>query len=208
MPNKLFFRIPTHNRTKVLLCYLLAWGVALLLPYLGLTRLYPYKLAGSAPEVSQSVLSLPLALPGTVKELLTAAQFSSDMSPAALSVAIAARDRLWRYAVAGVMALAALLSLLWQLLWRVRYRRPKQAARAAMRAVMDYHLSMAGIIALNALMALALYLLGVRWIGGRTVWDYLVYFSGFVLNPLAAMVCFRLAAPPAISGKHGFFRRL
>ena len=77
-----------------------------------------------------------------------------------------------------------------------------------MRAVADYRVSMVGIIAVNAVFALALYLFGVRWIGGRTGWDYLVYFGGFVINPLAAMVCFRLAAPPAISGKHSFFVRL
>ena len=38
-----------HNRTKVLLCYVLAWGLALLLPYVALRYVYPYKLAGTAP---------------------------------------------------------------------------------------------------------------------------------------------------------------
>ena len=52
MPKATSARVKYHNRTKVLLCYLLAWGLALLLPYLGLRYLYPYKLAGSAPELA------------------------------------------------------------------------------------------------------------------------------------------------------------
>ena len=43
------FGVKYSNRTKVLLCYALAWGLALLLPYLALRYLYPYKLAGTAP---------------------------------------------------------------------------------------------------------------------------------------------------------------
>ena len=57
-------------------------------------------------------------------------------------------------------------------------------------------------------LALAVYLMGVRWISGRTVWDAILYFLGFAMAPLAAFVCSRLAAPPAISGHHAFFRRL
>ena len=208
MPKKTRFRLQYHNRTKVLLCYVLAWGLAILLPYLGLIWLYPDKLAGAAPEVSQSLLSLPLALPDAVERLLQTTAYTQGMDQKALLAAMEARDLVWRYGVGGVVALAALAILVWQLLWRAKYTRPKQAARAAMRAVADYRLSMAGIVALNAVFALALYLFGVRWIGGRTGWDYLVYFGGFILNPLAAMVCFRLAAPPAISGKHSFFIRL
>ena len=33
-------------------------------------------------------------------------------------------------------------------------------------------------------------------------------FGGFLLVPVAAALCSRLAAPPAISGRHAYFRRL
>jgi hypothetical protein len=45
-------------------------------------------------------------------------------------------------------------------------------------------------------------------VAGRTLWDYAICFCGFLLIPLAAMACFRLGAPPAISGKKAYFRRL
>lgn len=201
-------RVKYHNRTKVLLCYLLAWGLALLLPYLGLKYIYPYKLAGSAPELAQSLLDLNLTLPGLSGDSLAATALTAGMEQGALTAALTARDLVWRYVVGGIVGLAAVLSLLWQLLWRVRFMRPRQAAKAALKAVTGYRWSMAGIWGLNAVMALVLYLIGVRWIGGRTVWDYVVYFGGFVLVPMAAWVCFRFAAPPAISGRHGFFKRL
>ena len=126
----------------------------------------------------------------------------------ALLETLAARDNVWRVTVGAIVALCWALSLLWQLLWRARYLRPRQGARAAMRAITTYRGSMAGIWALNLLGALCVYLVGARLIAGRTVWDTLMYFGSFVLAPLAAMLCSRLAAPPAISGKHAFFRRL
>ena len=79
MPKKTRFRLQYHNRTKVLLCYALAWGLAILLPYLGLIWLYPDKLAGAAPEVSQSLLSLPLALPDAVERLLQTTAYTQGM---------------------------------------------------------------------------------------------------------------------------------
>lgn len=208
MLKKASTRVKYHNRTKVLLCYLLAWGLALLLPYLGLAFIYPYKLAGSAPELAQSLLNLHLTLPGLSEDALAATALTAGMAQGALTAALTARDLVWRYVVGGMVGLAAVLSLVWQLLWRARFMRPRQAAKSALKAVTGYRWAMAGIWGLNAVLALVLYLIGVRWIGGKTVWDYMVYFSGFVLVPVAAWICFRLAAPPAISGRHGFFRRL
>jgi hypothetical protein len=197
-----------HNRTKVLLCYALAWGMALLLPWLGLTYLYPYKLAGTAPDLAAALAQLPFALPLPVQKALAATALTTGMQADALQAALAARDLVWRYVVFAFTVLGWLFSLLWQLLWRFRFARPKQGARAALRAVSAYRFAMLVIWAVNLLLALCVYLLGVSRIAERTVWDYLLYFGGFVLQPLAAMLCFRLAAPPALSGRHAFFRRL
>ena len=201
-------RVKYHNRTKVLLCYLLTWGLALLLPFLALKFVYPVKLAATAPELLQSVEALPFALPAEAYAAVAATAFTQGMEQSALQAAITARDLVWRYTVGGVVALAWTLSLLWQLLWRAFYIRPRQGARAAMRAVTTYRWSLAGIMLLNLLGAVFVFWLGVRQVAGRTAWDFLVYFNGFALAPLAAMACFRLGAPPAISGKNAFFRRL
>lgn len=198
-----------HNRTKVLLCYVLAWGLALLLPYVALRYVYPYKLAGTAPLLFANPAALPLPLPeAALQALQTAAGLGQGAETPALRDVLAMRDAVWRVAVAVVTALCWALSLLIQLLWRARYVRPRQGARAAMRAVTTYRLTLLAVVALNLLGALAVYLMGVRWISGRTVWDAILYFLGFAMAPLAAFVCSRLAAPPAISGHHAFFRRL
>jgi len=203
MPKTAVVSLKYHNRFKVLMCYALAWGLALLLPTLGLRYLYPYKLAGTAPALSQTITALlPEAAQGASVPLPPGADAQT------LQAALNTRDLAWRYIVSGVTALAWALSLVWQLLWRVRFSHPGQAARAALRARRSYRLSMAGIWALNLLAAALLYLGGVRQIADRGLWDYLLYFTGFVLNPLAAMLCFRLAAPPSVSGRHAFFRRL
>lgn len=199
-------RIRYHNRTKVLLCYLLAWGLALLLPLLALYALYPYKLAGSAPTLPDGLATLSVALPQTAREALAAA--GAELAQSDLQMALQARDFVWRWTVGGVVLLAWALSLLLQLLWRGRYVRPGQGARAALRAVHTYRLTLLSIAGVNLLAAFALFAFGVRQVAGRTAWDYLIYFGGFVLIPLAAAVCFRLAAPPAISGRRAFFRRL
>ena len=64
------------------------------------------------------------------------------------------------------------------------------------------------IWAVNLAGGAALWLLGVQFVQGRTGWDYVIYFCPFLLNSLAAIVCFRLAAPPVLSGKGAFFKRL
>lgn len=199
-------RLKYHNRTKVLLCYLLAWGLALLLPYLMLRFVYPYKLAGSAPDLAATLSGLPL--PEAARGLLAASAVTPGMAQGALQAALNARDLLWRYAVGAVLALVWAVSLLWQLLWRAAYLRPADGARAVRHAVRSYRLCMLGIGALGVLGGLAVFMLGLRLVAGRTVWDYLVYFCGFALTPLAAFTCFRLGAPPAISGRRAFFRRL
>lgn len=202
MPRAAAVTPKTHNRIRVLLCYLLCWGIALLLPYLGLKYLYPYKLAGTAPTLSTRIAAL---LPAAAGE---AAALPAGADPAALQSALAVRDQLWRTVVGAAVAAAWLVSLGGQLIWRARYIHPRQAARAALRARRSYHWSMLGIGAINLLAAAALYLAGVNRIVDRGLWDYLLYFGGFLLIPAAAALCSRLAAPPALSGRHAYFRRL
>ena len=198
--------IKYHNRTKALLCYLLVWGLALLLPYVGLAYLYPYKLAGSAPLLTGTLTALPL--PQAAQDALTATLSAGDLPSTALQAALDARDLLWRGVVAMVAVFCWAMALMVQLSWRVRYQRPRFAARATLRAIADYRWSMLAICGVQLAGAVALTLVGIRWIGGRTLWDYLIYYNSFVLTPLAAIACFRLAAPPAISGRHAFFKRL
>ena len=47
-------RLRYSNRTKVLLCYLAAFGLPVLWMLAGLFWGYPYKLAGSAPHIAET----------------------------------------------------------------------------------------------------------------------------------------------------------
>ena len=114
MPRAAAVTPKTHNRIRVLLCYLLCWGIALLLPYLGLKYLYPYKLAGTAPAAATGLAFLPL--PAVAREALALGQAAADRG--LLKQALAARDLAWRYTVGGLAALAWLLTL-WPSLLRV-----------------------------------------------------------------------------------------
>ena len=87
-------------------------------------------------------------------------------------------------------------------------KRVYQADEAARRAVVHYRISMLVILLVNALAAAVVWLLGVQFISGRGLWDYVTYVAPYGLNVIAAFCCFRLAAPPAISGKKAFFKRL
>lgn len=91
------------------------------------------------------------------------------------------------------------------------------ARRAALRhparagdppAIRTYRLTLLWLCAVNAAFAAVVWLAGVRWIPGRTGWDLAAYFGCYALNVLAAAAVSRLAAPPAISGRHAFFKRL
>lgn len=196
------------NKTKVALCYLIAWSLAVLLPMAGLVWVYPMKLVGTAPSVFQNLSTAFPWLTPWLAELIRRATLTSGMSARALTDALWARDLQWRVFLGGVQALLWLVSLAMQLCWRFAYRRRLGAARAARSAIRSYRFTLLGIFLLNALGALTVYLLGVQFIGGRTFWDWLVCMGGFAVNVLAAMISFRFAAPPAISGKHSFFKRL
>lgn len=200
-------RLRYHNRLKVLLIYLLALAL-MAAPCLALFALYPTVLAGSAPDLTPTLASLSAALPLPGEQTLAAAAVDPGMDRSALLSALAARDRLWLATAAAFLIAAAALSLLWQLVWRAFHRRSQQTADAVLRAIAGYRRSMLGIWLINLAFAFGLYLVGVRWIAGRTAVDYLLYFSGFAVNPLAMMLCFRLAAPSTLSGRRAFFLRL
>ncbi len=208
MPVAATAKIRFHNRIRVLLCYALAWSLALLPAYVLLTRVYPYRLVGTAPDLTPVADSLRAVLPEVFLQALDASRVQAGMGRAAMVTALAARETVWLYSVGGAVLAAALISLLIQLCWRFSFRRPRLAARTALRAVAAYRWSMLVIWLVNLLFLLGLYLLGVRRIAGRTAWDALFYIGVFIPIPLAATVCVRLAAPPSLSGKHGFFRRL
>jgi len=201
-------RVRYSNKTKVLICYALTWSLALLLPAVGLLWVFPYTLVGTAPGIAENLATAVPVLSGWLADSIRAAAFTEGMSPQLLADALAARDLQWRVFVGGLTALHWALCLLIQFIWRSVYTRPVGIARAAHRAVRTYRLTFLGIVLLGAAGGALVYLLGMRFIGGRTVWDWLLCMGGFVLNVLASLVCFRLAAPPAISGKRAFFKRL
>ena len=110
--------------------------------------------------------------------------------------------------IAAAALAAWLITLAVQLLWRAGQRSAIQPARATRRAIRTYRLTLLWLCAVNAAFAAVVWLAGVRWIPGRTGWDLAAYFGCYALNVLAAAAVSRLAAPPAISGRHAFFKRL
>lgn len=200
-------KVKYSNKTRVLLCYILVFGMALALPIAMLVWVYPYTLVGTAPDVAENLLQ---TLPGLRRWLGATADAASihGLSGTALGLALVARDLHWRVFVGSVFLLCWLLSLILQLLWRRSYRRPLMASRSTRRAVRSFRLMMLLVFVLNLLGGALVYFLGIRFISEKTFWDWALFAAGFLLNIVAAWICFRLAAPPAISGKHGFFIRL
>lgn len=201
-------RLRPANRIKVLLCYLVCFAVPLLWQWAALRVLYPYKLANTAPSIAETLCALLPWVKGSLPEMAKAARLPDQSDPARWAEALRSRDEHWLLFL-GVCFLAAFgLTLLIQLWWRFRHRKGVNASRMADKARRSYRLTMPVILAANAVFALFVYLAGVQHIPARTVWDYLAYFPAYGLNVLAAMACFRLAAPSVISGKHAFFKRL
>lgn len=201
-------RLRTTGGLKPLLCYLLCFALPLLWQWAGLRLVYPYKLAHTAPSIADTLLSLLPTRPEALEAAALSAALPTVSSPDLWSAALAMRDDQWRLFVAVCFLAAWGLSLLLQLWWRIRHSRAINAARLAKRARRTYRVQLSLILLVNLLFVALVYLCGVQHIAGRTLWDALVYYPAYGLNVLAAMVCFRLAAPPAISGKHAFFKRL
>ena len=180
-------RIRFTNRGKCLLCYLFAFSLPLLWQYWGLSWIYPYKLAATAPQLPFSLI---------------APQDSSYRS------VLAAQEANWLGLIAACALAVWAISALLQLLWRFTHRKALHAFRATQRAVRSYRLLMLLVWALCLLTGAALWKWGVSLIPGRTLWDYLMYFGFYLLLPLCIMTVSRLAAPSVISGRHAFFKRL
>ena len=200
-------RLRYSNRTKVLLCYLAAFALPVLWMLAGLFWGYPYKLAGSAPHIAETLLGL---FPGQARlaAAASAAETPAGASPEFWRLALQQREKQWLLFWTAVWAVAWLLTLSLQLGWRLRHQQPCFAARNTLRAIRDYRLTQLVVWTVNLVGAAALWLLGVQFVQGRTGWDSVIYFIPFLWNGLAAIVCFRLAAPPVLSGKGAFFKRL
>ncbi|NLO86414.1 MAG: hypothetical protein GX096_13480 [Clostridiales bacterium] len=201
-------RVRYSNRMKCLLCYLISFSVPVLWQLIALRFLYPYKLTATAPDVTQNLLAAFPFLEGLLSGTLESSAVLAGASPETIRLALEYRDAVWQRWVLVFFALAWLITLVLQLFWRVTSGRGIFASKVAKRAIHTYRLTQLIIWGVNAVFAFALLIVGVRFIAGRTYWDYLVYFLAYLLNGLAAMLCFRLAAPPMISGKHAFFKRL
>ncbi len=201
-------RIRYTNRFKCLLCYLICFSLPLLWQLVAILIIYPYKLAGTAPDVVGRLLNAFPFLRGALGALASRTAIPSGANAASLSAALAAREESWLTFLAACTLLAWLLTLLAQLLWRFLHRKPLLAARAFRSAVSAYRLTMLCVLLMNGFIAAVVWYFGLRHVAGRTPWDFCAAFGSYGLNFLAAFFASRLAAPPTLSGKHAFFKRL
>ncbi len=195
-------RLRKGNVIACLLCYAAAFAVPVLWQYVALVLIYPWKLAATAPDAAAHLLDafpfLPLA------EL--AAKTAENAAP--LRDVLALREEVWLGILTACAGLCWMFTLILQLIWRFTHRKAILGARQTVRAIRSYRLTLLVIWVLNSLFAGFLWRFGVQFIPGRTLWDYAVSFGIYLLLPLAAIVVSRLAAPPAISGRHAFFKRI
>ena len=87
-------RLRYSNRTKVLLCYLAAFGLPVLWMLAGLFWGYPYKLAGSAPHIAETLLGL-FQGQARLATAVSAAQTSAGASPELWRQALQHREQQW-----------------------------------------------------------------------------------------------------------------
>lgn len=201
-------RLRSSNRIKVLLCYLICFALPLLWQWAGLRLLYPYKLANTAPSIADTLTALLPAANSSLPAMAQSAQLPTQGDPALWAETLQLRDRHWLLFLGACFLAAWVMTLAIQLLWRFRHRKGVNASRVADKARRSYRLHLLVILLVNAAFALFIHLAGVQHIPSRTLWDLLAYYPAYGLNALAAMACFRLAAPSVISGKHAFFKRL
>lgn len=202
-PRQRKLRMRSGSGFFCLICYAVAFAIPLLWQYAAIRLIYPWKLASTAPDLAAHLLD---AFPFVDQLAAIAARTSEGVSP--LREVLAAREQVWLAALAVCALCAWLLTLLVQLLWRFTHRSPILAARQTARAIHSYRLTILIIWAINLAAAAGLWLFGVQFIPGRTIWDYLVSFGIYLLLPLSAAFVSRFAASASISGKHGFFKRL
>lgn len=197
-------RMRAGNPIACLLCYLIAFAIPLAWQYAAIRLIYPWKLASTAPDVTAHLLSV---FPALGRWLSPVAVMTAE-GTFSLRDMLAAREQVWLSVLAVCAAAAWALTLLTQLTWRFAHSSPILSARQTARAIRSYRMTMLVIWLFNAAIAAGLWVFGVQFITGRTLWDYLVSFGVFLLLPLSAAIVSRFAASPAISGKYAFFKRL
>jgi len=167
-------------------------------------KVYPSELNSAAPAIAKHLAE---AFPGAstwLQGYIDSAEGRGGASQAAKQAA----DTQWCVFIGAVTAAAWLTSLFAQLCWRSFYVSPVRLARAARQAIRSYRLLLLAIVLANIAASASIYGLGLRFVEGRTIWDWILSMGGFALNIIAAFLSFRLAAPSSISGKRSFFRRL
>lgn len=197
-------RIRAGNHTVCLIFYAVAFAIPVLWEYAALRLIYPWKLASTAPDVNAHLLD---ALP-MLSRWLSPMAVPTAGTAFSLREMLAEREANWLTVLALFALLAWGLTLLVQLGWRFSNRSPIFSVRSTFRAIRAYRLTMIVIWMINAAIAASVWYFGVQHITGRTLWDCLVSFGIYLLNPLSALFVSRFAASPAISGKHAFFKRL
>ena len=200
-------RLRWSNRVKCLVCYLVCFALPLLWQAAASLWNLPPQTDGHRAQRGAASASGSALFPAPLEALARSGE-AAAATPEALRAALFSREQSWLWFLAACALAAWLITLAVQLLWRAGRRSAIQPARAARRAIRTYRLTLLWLCAVNAAFAAVVWLAGVRWIPGRTGWDLAAYFGCYALNVLAAAAVSRLAAPPAISGRHAFFKRL
>lgn len=119
------------------------------------------------------------------------------------------RDNLWRRGLLALQGGGVVVMYLMVLLWRLHLKRHalpygRQARRAG------YTCFVTGVAVLLAQLGLAwvCWHYGLRFVAGRTRWDYLCALGCYPLTWLCSVPLRRLGAPAAYCARRGAFRRL
>ena len=194
-------RARARRAWKVALMVLCCLGLLAAWLLFALGTLYPRYLARTAPEEALPYLA-------TAGEQ-SAAALTPEMTPEARIRAYDLRDNLWRRGLLALQGGGVVLMYLMVLLWRLHLKRHalpygRQARRAGSTCFVT------GLAVLLAQLGLAwvCWHYGLRFVAGRTRWDYLCALGCYPLTWLCSVPLRRLGAPAAYCARRGAFRRL
>lgn len=163
--------------------------------------LYPHYLANTAPEQ---------ALPYIATQAEQAqAVLTAESTPEEHTRVLALRETWWQRALLLGQAAGAVLMLLCVYGWRLHARRHALPyGRQMRRALHTCRVTGLVILAVEGALAWLCWQYGLRFVEGRTVWDYVCALAGYPLSYLVSVVLRRFGAPACFCARHGAFHRL
>lgn len=200
-------KIHFSNRLKGFLCYVFCFSIPLIWLWIGVRYVYPYRLTGTAPDVSLFINNRLSVLGSAFDAFFQKTGLLEGITEA--SIRLVVKDDLYWLGYFSLLVIAAwILTLAMQLIWRACSAVPWNTAKATQRAVIRFRVMEILVAAFNVVLAVFLWQTGVCAITGKVFWDYTMYFGPFLFNMLAYIITSRLVAPAVISGKNAFFKRL